>query len=279
VTQPVDLYDSHYEQAEADVYRTVRTEAFGEDLGQTSWITATECDEFARWLDLRPGLGVLEIACGTGGVALRLAQRHAVSVVGMDVNGSAVLAATQRAKHSGAGDRVRFQQGDADAALPFASDSFDAVFCNDAINHFSDRRRCLAEWNRVLRPGGRCLYTDPIVVTGPLSNAEMTARSSIGFFVFSPLGSNERSLAEAGFRLRTVTDVTEGGSDQLTALARGSREGTSPTLRARGRAKVRGAPGVPRDRSRPRERAAALALRVPRREALDPQARKPIYGA
>jgi SAM-dependent methyltransferase len=105
---------------------------------------------------------------------------------------------------------VRFQVADADRPLPFPADSYDAVFCNDAINHFRDRRHVLDDWYRVLRAGGRCLYTDPIVVTGQLSNAEIAARSSIGFFLFTPVGVNERLIAEAGFRLRFTADATEG---------------------------------------------------------------------
>ena len=50
MTKTVDLYDSHYGKIETEVYRAVRVEAFGEDLGQTSWITAAECDEFCRGL-------------------------------------------------------------------------------------------------------------------------------------------------------------------------------------------------------------------------------------
>ena len=209
VTKPVDLYDSHYEKSEADVYRAVRAETFDVDLGQTSWITAAECDDFARWLGLQRDQRVLEIACGTGGVGLRFAERHEVSIVGVDVNESAVAAATNRAQWSGSAARVRFQTADADKALPFPPDSFDAIFCNDAINHLRDRKRVLQDWYRLLRPGGRCLYTDPIVVSGSLSNAEIATRSSIGFFLFTPVGINEQLLDAAGFKLLRTADVTD----------------------------------------------------------------------
>lgn len=208
--KPVDLYDSHYEKVEADVYQATRTEAFGVDLGQTSWITATECDEFCRWLGLRDDLRVLEVACGSGGAAVRLAQRYGVSVVGVDVNESAVSSATTRAERSGVSDRIHFQVADANQTLPFPADSFDAVFCNDSINHFRDRKHVLSDWHRVLRAGGRCLYTDPIVVTGVLSSAEIAVRSSIGFFLFTPVGVNEQLICEAGFRLRLTADATDG---------------------------------------------------------------------
>lgn len=206
---PVDLYDSHYSQVEADVYRAVREEAFGEDLGQTSWITAAECSEFFRWLGLSSGQAVLEIACGSGGVSLRMVREFGVSVVGIDINPSAVLAATERALRLGMQNQGAFRVADASSRLPFEDETFDIVFCNDAINHLPDRRAVLSEWHRVLKPGGRCLFTDPIVVTGWLSNAEMAARSSIGFFLFTPAGVNEALLREAGLRVVLTADVTE----------------------------------------------------------------------
>jgi SAM-dependent methyltransferase len=99
---------------------------------------------------------------------------------------------------------------DAGQRLPFADQSFDAVFCNDSINHLPFRLEVLRDWHRVLRPRGRLLFTDPIVVTGQLTNEEIRARSSIGFFLFTPIGSNERFLTDSGFVVRDVQDVTEG---------------------------------------------------------------------
>ena len=206
----VDLYDSHYGRVEADVYRAVRADTFGEDFGQTSWITAAECDEFCGWLGLRAGQRVLEVACGSGGTAVRIAGAFGVPVVGVDVNRAAIAAATHRARQSAVGGRVEFREADADQPLPFPDATFDALFGNDAINHLRDRARVMADWHRVLRPGGRCLYTDPVVVTGCLSNEEIAARSSIGFFLFTPKGGNEALLAEAGFRVLRTADVTAG---------------------------------------------------------------------
>jgi hypothetical protein len=67
----------------------------------------------------------------------------------------------------------------------------------------------LGDWARLLEPGGRVLFTDPITVTGPLSSDEIAIRASIGYFLFVPHGEDERLLGEAGFRVLKVDDATE----------------------------------------------------------------------
>ena len=86
--------------------------------------------------------------------------------------------------------------------------NFDAVTCIDAVNHFSDRPRVIAEWARLLKPSGRLLFTDPITVTGALTNVEIELRSSAGFYLFVPQGYNERTIAQCGLRLLACEDVT-----------------------------------------------------------------------
>jgi hypothetical protein len=53
------------------------------------------------------------------------------------------------------------------------------------------------------------LFTDPVVISGPVTNDELALRSSIGFFLFVPPGVNERLIEQAGLRLVRQEDRTE----------------------------------------------------------------------
>lgn len=124
----------------------------------------------------------------------------------MDINAHGVEVATHRAQVEGLGGRVAFQQADGDAVLPFPDRTFDAIVCIDSANHFPHR---LQDWHRVLKPGGVALFTDPVVITGLVSNEELATRSSIGYFLFSMPAVNERLIEQAGLELARNEDATE----------------------------------------------------------------------
>ena len=205
----VDLYDSHYAHLAAIAQTEVRRETYDEDLGQSSWITLAEARDWFRLLDLDAGSRALEVGCGSGGVTRRLAMETGASAVGVDINPHGIEAASAAAVREGVSSRVSFQVVDAATRLPFADSSFDAIFCNDAINHLPGRAELFGDWHRLLKPGGRLLFTDPIVVTGPVTNEEIRVRSSIGFYLFLPVGCNERLLERAGFVVEEIRDVTD----------------------------------------------------------------------
>lgn len=209
MNRKVDLFDSTYGNFETDVLARVREKTFGEDFGQNSWTTA---EEYRRWtasLGLDAGSHVLEVASGSGGPAIFLAELCGAHVTGIDINAHGVATAIQRAASLGLSERVAFQEADADGTLSFPELTFDAIFCIDSANHFPHRATVLKEWLRVLKPGGTALFTDPVVITGLVSNDELATRSSVGYFLFAPPGVNEKLIEDAGFELVRIEDGTE----------------------------------------------------------------------
>ena len=201
-------YDANYSNFQTSLYEQIRREAFGEDIGQNSWLTATEQDGFQSWLNLSPGKNLLDVACGAGGPALRVAASTGASVIGVDVHEKAVSTANALAAERGLAGRAEFRVIDAALQLPFPDASFDAITCIDAINHFPDRLCAMTDWRRLLKPTGRLLFTDPAVVTGPITNAEIATRSSAGFFLFVPHGYNQDTLAQCGMRVVASENVS-----------------------------------------------------------------------
>jgi len=218
-------YDANYGNFQTELYAEIRREAFGEDIGQSSWITADEQDRFLGLLELSPGKRLLDVACGSGGPALRIATKTGCSVVGIDMHEDAVSTANSLAAHDGLSDRAEFRVANAAEPLPFPDAFFDAITCIDAINHLPDRPRVLSDWARLLKPGGRLLFTDPITVTGPLTNHEIAVRGSIGFFLFVPVDYDRTVIAQCGLRLLVCEDVTANMAEmaERRGAARASR--------------------------------------------------------
>jgi ubiquinone/menaquinone biosynthesis C-methylase UbiE len=209
MSERVDLYNSAYANYGSDTYRKVRIETYGEDFGQTSWVTTEESREIPELLGLGPDSSALEIGCGSGGYALHLAEKVGCRLLGIDLNPSGIENANRLARARGLAGRLHFEQCDASQPLPFADQAYDAVFSNDVLCHVPERLKVLCEILRILKPGGRMLFSDALVVGGMVSHEEIATRSSIGFYVYSPPGENERLLGKAGFRLAGVTDTTE----------------------------------------------------------------------
>jgi SAM-dependent methyltransferase len=205
---PVNLYDNVYGDFAGDAEHAVRRETYGEDLGQSSWLTVREWLDFADQLGIGRESEVLEVGSGSGGPAVYLAAERGCRVTGVDVNEHGVRNAEALAKARGLGDRLRFEAIDASRPLPFANATFDAIVSNDAMCHIKNRSAVLRDWVRLLKPGGRVLFTDAMVVTGVVSHEEIATRSSIGFYLFVPPGVNETLLRDAGFAMRAVEDVT-----------------------------------------------------------------------
>lgn len=159
----------------------------------------------------RPGVSVLDVACGPGFIAAA-AVRRGSRPVGIDFSSSMVTAA--RGLHPG----VEFREGDAEA-LPFADGTFDAVVIGFGMLHFARPEQAIAEAFRVLRFGGRVAFSvwdapERAVAFGIVRNAiETHGRVDVGlpagpdFFRFSDPAECRTLLESTGFTTPKVQTV------------------------------------------------------------------------
>ena len=107
-------------------------------------------EDFVGRLDIRPGMKVLDVACGSGNLAVIAAQKGA-TVTGIDIADNLVEAAKKRAEALGLD--IRFEQGDAEA-MPYADDSFDVVMTMYGAMFAPRPELAASELVRVCKPGG-----------------------------------------------------------------------------------------------------------------------------
>jgi ubiquinone/menaquinone biosynthesis C-methylase UbiE len=103
---------------------------------------------------------VLDVGCGPGHLANRLARDHGLEVTGLDLDPMMIERACANAIQTVVAElRPTFVVGGV-AALPFPEGSFDLVVSTLSMHHWADATAGLAEIARVLRPGGRALVWD-----------------------------------------------------------------------------------------------------------------------
>jgi SAM-dependent methyltransferase len=112
-------------------------------------------DRIVAALAIKPGVRVLDVACGPGGVALR-AARAGADVIGIDISADQLAKARRAAEAEGLA--IRFDEGDCQE-LPYADAGFDAVPSAFGAIFAPGHERAAAELARVCRPGGRLALT------------------------------------------------------------------------------------------------------------------------
>jgi ubiquinone/menaquinone biosynthesis C-methylase UbiE len=151
--------------------------------------------------DLRPGLRVLDVACGTGVVARLAAEGVGADghVVALDLNPGMLAVAGGLPAVEGA--EIEWVEGSAQA-LPFADASFDVVCCQLGLQFFADREGALRQMKRVLVPGGRAV----VMVWREIDRAP-------GFAVLAAalgrtIGSDAEALVRAPFALSDAGELS-----------------------------------------------------------------------
>jgi ubiquinone/menaquinone biosynthesis C-methylase UbiE len=227
-----------------------RAPTFDSDFGH-SIVTADERAAWDRIFGLisggRSGLDALDVGCGTGFLSFELAARgHRVT--GIDF--AAAMLSEARRKTALTNVSVWFEQGDAEN-LPFTALVFDLVVCRHVLWTLPHPEAAVAEWVRVLRPGGRLVVLDSQFDENVLISPNQNARAS------SEYAGLERQLPFLGGRppadieaLFEANGLVEIGHDPLADLVeahyrRMEAEGLPPRRRRRYAAWGNAPAGVP----------------------------------
>ncbi len=141
-----DIHVGLYESAEEPIKRASRrtVDHMADQL--------TGLDESSR---------VLDIGAGYGGAARRLVERFGCQVVCVNLSEAENQRNRELNQEGGWADKIEVIDGSFEQ-LPAEDASFDAVWSQDAILHAGNRRRVLEEVDRVLKPGGQFVFTDPM---------------------------------------------------------------------------------------------------------------------
>jgi ubiquinone/menaquinone biosynthesis C-methylase UbiE len=146
-------------------------------------------DDALEWFAIDETDRVLDVGCGTGFATEGLLQ-HTDTVHGLDQSRHQMEKAFAK---FGARDRVRFYRGDAER-LPFADDSFDKIWSSGSIEYWPNPVDALAEFRRVVKPGGRVLVVGPDYPDTPLFQ-----RLADAIMLFYGEDAAQRMFEAAGF--------------------------------------------------------------------------------
>jgi demethylmenaquinone methyltransferase/2-methoxy-6-polyprenyl-1,4-benzoquinol methylase len=188
-------------------------------------------------LELQPGARVLDVATGTGDLALLVARRYPeVRLVGVDTSTRMLEVARTKIVAAGLVDRVKVEQGCAER-LPFEARSFDAVTIAFGIRNVPDRPKALRSMYDALRPGGRLaileltepppgllgglprFYVHTVVpwLGAVLSGASEYRYLQMSIQAFPPPEAFAETIRDAGFGVQSVIPLSFGACHLFVA--------------------------------------------------------------
>lgn len=190
--------------------RTERQDLYFEmlaELDMTKHIGATDATlRIAELCHIGPESRLLDVGCGVGYTPVYLARKFGCRVVGVDLYPTMVERARARVRHEGLQEQIEIQQGDM-MDLPFPDGQFDVVMAESVVAFAPDKARALAEFARVLKPGGYVGFTEATWNHEP--RPQLLAR------VPAILGEHYETYTVEGWRAR----VEGAGFEDVTAEA------------------------------------------------------------
>ncbi len=158
-------------------------------------------DRAVSFCDLPPGARILDVGCGSGATVVHLNKNHDFRAEGIDLSRQLLAEAKQRQQ------RVALIRGRAEM-LPFGNDRFAAVFSECVLSLVPSPAAALAEWRRVLTPGGYLILSD--LYARQASSVKMPGEGAVNCCLNGAIGQEALIglVSAAGFEVLLFEDHT-----------------------------------------------------------------------
>src|SRR5581483_579776 len=229
----IEFYDRH-PISEQQVLDAVRRAGVGvprhaDDLfafDQDHYGGLAAVDALATRAGITAASRVLDLCAGLGGPARFLASRRGCRVVGVELNAGRALGMARLSRLVRLDGLVRVVRADA-TVLPLARGRFDACLSQEALLHIEDKAAVLAEAHRVLRPGGRLVFTDWVAHPALGDRERRRLAEWMAAVTLQSIDGYRALLGRAGFRAVSCEDLSDEWRPILRerlAMYRGMRE-------------------------------------------------------
>lgn len=165
-------------------------------------------DALARHAKINESTHVLDLCCGLGGPARYLAYHHGCRVTGVDMNTDRLAGAVRLTERTKLEDRVLFHHANA-LQTGLADETFDVIVSQEAFCHIPDKKTLIAECVRLLKPGGRIVYTDILARNSMTNEIRSRLESEMAFSELSTLEQYCHLLEEKGCQVVEVEDLSD----------------------------------------------------------------------